>query len=252
MTHSISAPAKLTTRLKITGVRADGYHLIDAEMVSLDFCDQLEIVPGHSGIEVTGPFAQGVPTDHTNLVHRALDLIGLQAGVRIHKQIPNGGGLGGGSSDAAAILRWAGFTDLDAASRIGADVAYCVIGGRAHVTGIGEIVEPVAHIDATYTLIIPPLSVSTPAAYAAFDDIVAANPQLTEGLTNELEPAALAVVPEMKDWRDTIGDASGLVPTLAGSGATWFLEGDHRHALETLRSRGAEVITARTIPRSAG
>jgi 4-diphosphocytidyl-2-C-methyl-D-erythritol kinase len=250
MTHSISAPAKLTTRLKITGVRADGYHLIDAEMVSLDFCDQLEILPGRSGIEVTGPYAHGVPTDQTNLVQRALDLIGVEAGVRIHKQIPHGGGLGGGSSDAAAILRWANFSDLVAAARIGADVAYCVVGGRALVSGIGETVEPLDHLDATYTLVIPPLSVSTPLAYAVFDELATANPRFTEGLINDLEPAALAAVPEMRMWRDAITEECGSTPTLAGSGATWFLTGDHHNATAQLKRRGAEVITARTVPRS--
>lgn len=247
MSISITAPAKLTTRLTITGLRADGFHLIDAEMVSLDLCDRIEIMPGQSGIEITGPYAEGVPTDRSNLVHRALELVGVEAGVTIHKQIPNGGGLGGGSSDAAAILRWAGFNDLVEAARIGADVAYCLIGGRAHVSGIGEVVVPMDHIDATYTLVIPPLAVSTPAAYAAFDELAEANTDVRQRLINDLEPAALAVEPQLRYWRDAIGEACGCAPTLAGSGATWFLEGDHRTALSHLEGQGAEVVVAQTI-----
>jgi 4-diphosphocytidyl-2-C-methyl-D-erythritol kinase len=143
------APAKLTLELRITGVRADGYHLIDAEMVSIDLHDVLTVVPDAAGLAATGPFAAGVPLDHTNLVAQALALTGRRAHVTIDKQIPHGGGLGGGSTDAAAVLRWAGCDDLDAAARIGADVAFCVVGGRARVRGIGEIVEPLPFDRAT-------------------------------------------------------------------------------------------------------
>jgi 4-diphosphocytidyl-2-C-methyl-D-erythritol kinase len=247
MTSKITAPAKLTTRLKITGIRTDGYHLIDAEMVSLDLCDELEVLPGQTGIEVTGPYASGVPTDHTNLVQKALDLVNVSARVHIHKLIPHGGGLGGGSSDAAAILRWAGFDDLVTAANIGADVAYCLVGGRAVVRGIGEIVTSLPHVDAEYTLIIPPLAVNTPAAYRAFDELIAADPSVTAGLINDLEPAALMVVPEMAVWKDRIAQLCGIAPTLAGSGATWFVPGDHLADLRSLTSLNGLVRVARTI-----
>lgn len=252
MSISIIAPAKLTTRLKITGLRADGFHLIDAEMVSLNLCDNLEISLGRTGITITGPYATGVPSDHHNLVHRALELAGVEAAVTIHKQIPNGGGLGGGSSDAAAILRWAGWTDLGAAARIGADVAYCLIGGRAQVSGIGEIVLPKEHIQATYTLVIPPLTISTPEAYAAFDRLSAQGHEVHETTINDLEPAALAIEPKMAIWRAMISEACGLPPSLAGSGATWFVEGNHRTELCHLEQQGAEVVIAQTIPKLGG
>ena len=130
---TLAAHAKLTLSLRVTGVRIDGYHLIDAEMISLHLADTLRIDPQGSGITVTGPFAQGVPTTSDNLVAKALALAGRAAGVHIDKQIPNGGGLGGGSSDAAAVLRWAGFSDLVAASRLGADIPFCIVGGRAQI-----------------------------------------------------------------------------------------------------------------------
>src|SRR5215203_2869694 len=157
----ILAPAKLTLALRITGVRADGYHLIDAEMVSLDLADVVSIDPSRSGISVSGAYAAGVPVDGSNLVAQALQLAGRRAAVHIEKRIPHGGGLGGGSADAAAVLRWAGVEDLRAASRLGADIPFCMVGGRARVRGIGEELEPLPFLDLAFTLIIPPLSVST-------------------------------------------------------------------------------------------
>ena len=137
----VRAPAKLTLSLRIVGVRDDGYHLIDAEMVTLDLHDVLTFTEGDT-LTMAGPYAAGIATDETNLVRRALAAVGRQAGVHVDKQIPAGGGLGGGSADAAAVLRWAGCDDLALAARLGADVPFCLTGGRARVTGIGEVVEP--------------------------------------------------------------------------------------------------------------
>ena len=139
---TVLAHAKLTLTLRVTGVRDNGYHLIEAEMVSLEWADTLTIDPDGEGITADGPFAAGMPLDEHNLVAKALRLAGRSAAVHLHKAIPHGGGLGGGSSDAAAVLRWAGYTDLAGASRVGADVSFCLVGGRARVRGIGELVEP--------------------------------------------------------------------------------------------------------------
>jgi len=136
------APAKLTLRLRVTGVRPDGYHELDAEMVTVDLADELRFDEGSDGLEVAGPAARGVPTDDGNLVRRALVAVGRRARVRLHKRIPAGAGLGGGSADAAAVLRWAGIDDVDVAARLGADVPFCLRGGRARVRGVGEVVEP--------------------------------------------------------------------------------------------------------------
>ena len=154
---TLKAHAKLTLSLRVIGVRDDGYHLIDAEMISLDLADDITITPGDDGITVDGDFAEGVPTDDTNVVAKALRLAGARAHVRITKNIPHGGGLGGGSTDAAAVLRWAGFTDVTAASRLGADIPFCMVGGRARVRGVGEIVEPLPEQDLDVTLVIPPI-----------------------------------------------------------------------------------------------
>jgi 4-diphosphocytidyl-2-C-methyl-D-erythritol kinase len=237
------APAKLTFTLRVTGVRADGYHLIDAEMATLDLADELTVDPSRSGLEVTGPYAEGLPVDGTNLVARALRRAGVTAWVRVEKRIPHGGGLGGGSADAAAVLRWAGVTDLAVAAELGADVPFCLVGGRARVRGIGEIVEALPFEPRVVTLVVPPLTVSTPAVYRAWDDL--GGPAGEAG--NDLEPAALVVEPRLGDWRDRIGEATGERPVLAGSGAAWFVPGERDDALAPLRSEGVAVIVTRTV-----
>jgi len=220
----IHAQAKLTLSLRITGMREDGFHLIDAEMVSLDLTDTLTITPGGNGISVDGPFGDGVTTDSSNLVSRALSLTGQTAHVHITKNIPSGGGLGGGSADAAAILNWAGFTDLEAASRLGADIPFCMIGGHARVQGIGEVIEALPSAQHTITLVVPPFGVSTPAVYRAWDDLATAGINTSDSL-NDLQQAALVVEPRLLEWHDKIAQACGQEPVLAGSGATWWLDG---------------------------
>jgi 4-diphosphocytidyl-2-C-methyl-D-erythritol kinase len=221
-TVELVAPAKLTVSLRVLGVRDDGLHLIEAEMVSLDLADRLEVDTSGDGLVVSGVdggLAVGAGAD--NLVARALELVGRRAAVRLYKRIPAGAGLGGGSSDAAAILRWAGFTDLVAAARLGADVAFCLVGGRARVTGIGEIVEPLPFEPRTFTLWTPPFGCPTPAVYRSWDEL--GGPAGDNG--NDLEPAALRAEPRLVEWRDRITDAAGVRPRLAGSGSTWFVEG---------------------------
>lgn len=240
----VLAPAKLTLSLRITGVRDDGYHLIDAEMTTLDLHDRLEIGNGNpSTLEFTGPFAQGLVADDRNLVTRALRFVGRSASVVLEKNIPHGGGLGGGSADAAAVLRWAG-VDIDrktVATNLGADVPFCLAGGRARVRGIGEIIEPIEQRPGVVTLIVPPFSVSTPAVYRAWDEL--GGPR-SDG-PNDLEPAALVVEPRLADWREAIHRATGVRPVLAGSGATWFVNGDHEQILRTAWHAGQQNETGR-------
>ena len=237
----VKAPGKLTLSLRITGVRADGYHLIDAEMVTLDLHDTLTIDPSTTGLTAAGRHAAGLPLDGSNLVAKALLHVGRSAGVHIDKRLPHGGGLGGGSADAAAVLRWACYTDVVGAAQLGADVAFCLVGGCARVRGVGEMIDPLPFELFDVTLVIPPLAVSTPVVYKAWDDL--GGPHALG--TNDLEPAAIAAVPELARWRDRIREAAGVAPTLAGSGATWFLRGnaDLGEALPD-----ATVIHTRTCP----
>lgn len=241
---TLAARAKLTLSLRVVGRRDDGYHLLDAEMVTLDLADELQITPGGEGITTAGPFAAGVPTGVDNLVASALDVTGRRAAVHIDKHIPGGGGLGGGSADAAAVLRWAGVDDLHVAASIGADVPFCVIGGRARVRGIGDVVEPLPPVDRVVTLVVPPFAVATPAVYRRWDDL--GGP--TANGPNDLEAAALDVEPRLVRWRDRIGELVGEPPVLAGSGATWFVVGRRDDALAPLRAEGAVVIVAASTP----
>ncbi len=222
MTEVLFAPAKLTLGLRVTGVREDGYHLLDAEMVSLDLGDTLEVDPDGDGLVVVdGDDAH--PGDPDDLVLRALRLVGRRAGIVLRKAVPRGAGLGGGSADAAAVLRWAGELDPLVAVRLGADVAFCVVGGRARVRGIGELLDPLPHVERTLTLLTPPLHCSTPVVYRAWDEL--GGPVGDAG--NDLEPAALHAYPELARWRDELSAATGQRPRLAGSGSTWFVEGAH-------------------------
>jgi 4-diphosphocytidyl-2-C-methyl-D-erythritol kinase len=232
------APAKLTVTLRVTGVRADGYHVLDAEMVTLDLFDELLIGPG-DGLTVLAPGSGlAIAAGEDNLVQKALRLAGRTASVELHKRIPAGAGLGGGSADAAAVLRWAGVDDLEAAAGIGADIPFCLVGGRARVRGIGEMVEPLPFEDRSFTVLTPPFGCSTPAVYRLWDEL---GGPTAEG-PNDLEPAALAVEPRLAEWRDTLGDATGRTPVLAGSGSSWFVEGAF--------PGGGRVVT-RTVPAPA-
>lgn len=226
---TLLAPAKLTVSLRLTGLRDDGMHLIDAEMVSLDLADTLNVDPEATPtrVEMDGPAAgemRGV-SDGSDLVTRALALVGRTARVAIDKQIPAGAGLGGGSSDAAAVLRWAGFDDLDAAARLGADVAFCLRGGRARVTGIGEVVEPLPFVERTFTLVTPPVHCSTPVVYRQWDAMGGPTAPPGSEEVNDLTSAAIAAYPEIATWRDQLESSTGATARLAGSGSTWFVEG---------------------------
>ncbi len=227
----VLAPAKLTVSLRITGVRPDGFHLIDAEMVSIDLADELRFAEG-DGLEVIGATGLAVPADDDNLVRRALRLVGRTAHVTLTKRIPAGAGLGGGSADAAAVLRWAGLDDPGQAATLGADVPFCIRGGRARVTGIGEVLEPLAHVDRTFTLVTPPFGCSTPAVYRAWDDLGGPH---ADG-PNDLEAAALVVAPDLATWRDRLAEATGATPVLAGSGSTWFVDGEFPDAGQVVRT----------------
>lgn len=230
------ALAKLTLQLRVTGVRADGYHLLDCEMVTVDLADELAFGAG-SGLEVR--YLRGVPpgsvdTGESNLVNRALLAVGRRARVRLDKRIPVGSGLGGGSADAAAVMRWAGVRDPALAATIGSDVPFCLSGGRARVGGAGEVVEPLPFLERSYVLLLVPCQVSTASVYAAWDE--AGRPGASG--SNDLEAAALAVEPRLGAWRELLGEESGRQPFLAGSGSTWFVEG----GLEGSSLEGREAL----------
>jgi 4-diphosphocytidyl-2-C-methyl-D-erythritol kinase len=219
----VLAPAKLTISLAVIGVRDDGYHELRAEMVALNLADELTFVEGGTGVTVQagpGTRADGLGDAEDNLIVRALAVVGRTAAV---KRIPLGGGLGGGSTDAAAVLRWAGQPDVGVARRLGSDVPFCLAGGRALVEGVGERVTPLPFEPRQFLLLIPPFGVDTRRVYQAWDEL--GENGSTEPGDNALTGAALSVEPRLAGWRDALAELVGRPPMLAGSGSTWFVEG---------------------------
>ncbi len=261
---SLSAPAKLTLSLRVTGVRPDGYHELEAEMVTVDLVDTLTFEAGHELVmvdEVVGGLGiADMPGTDENLVARALALVGRRSAVRLIKRIPLGAGLGGGSADAAAVLRWSGRTDAALSMQLGSDVPFCVVGGRARVGGSGEAVEVLPHEDRSFVLLVPPLASSTAAVYRAWDQRrgrAGNSEQSSQDFGNDLEAAALDVTPALAAWRDALEGITRCRPRLAGSGSTWFVEGDAkdlgvegRRSVEVDGARGA-LIGVRTVPAGA-
>ncbi len=247
------APAKLTLSLAVTGVRPDGYHQLRSEMVSLSLADELTFTEGGTGLTFVaepGTRTEALGEEADNLITRALGAVGRRAAVHVRKRIPLGGGLGGGSTDAAAVLRWAGCTDPDVARALGSDVPFSVVGGRALVEGTGEDVTPLDFEPRTFLLVLPPFGVDTAKVYAAWD---ARGERPPESGVNALTTAALTVEPRLALWRDALREVAGGEPTLAGSGSTWFVEvpPDGTPEDPSWLTRGderARLVRAHTVP----
>ena len=224
----LTAPAKLTWSLHVGPRTSEGLHSLEAEMMSLDLVDDLVVDCSQSGVTISaeGVSIEAVPHNQENLVARALAMVGREAGVSITKRIPVGGGLGGGSSDAAAILRWAGCDDMTAAATLGSDVPFCIKGGRAMVRGIGELVEPLSYVSRTVVLCLVPISVNTGLVYQAFDELERGG-DLQRG-RNDLTQAAALVQPRLADISRALHHEIGVDVTLAGSGSTLFVEGSKK------------------------
>lgn len=220
---TLVAPAKLTWFLEVTGRRGDGYHELRSEMWSLELADLLEVDEAGAALVVQGPFARGVPTDGSDLVSRALALVGRRAGVRLTKSIPVGGGLGGGSSDAAAILRWAGGVSNELALELGGDVPYCQVGGHALVEGVGEVVTSLPDEVRPVTLIWPEFGVDTGACYRAYDEMAAQGWRPVG--ENHLEEPAQRVQPRLATALAWLRAEVGAEVRLAGSGSSMFVPG---------------------------
>jgi 4-diphosphocytidyl-2-C-methyl-D-erythritol kinase len=243
---ALTAHAKLTWSLHVTGVRDDGLHLLDSEMVTLELADTIELTetdePVRLVVTAEPPATErDTAVGDDDLIRRALALVGRRAHVSLVKRIPIGAGLGGGSADAAAVLRWADARDPHGAASLGADVPFCVVGGRANVRGIGEVVEPLEPIDRIVTLALPPFPVDTASCYRAFDALA---PNARRHPRNDLTAAAEAVAPELPMIRALLEARAGAAFLLAGSGSALYAEGDPLG----LGVRGAEVIETRSGP----
>lgn len=237
----LQAPAKLNLYLAITGRRGDGYHELQSVVEPIDWCDELILLPAPPGrFERIGGLPE-VPVEQDLSIRAARALAaaaGLANGLRItlDKHVPSGAGLGGGSGDAAAVLRalnrWWGLdwprTRLEPiALRLGADVPAQLHGGPVYVRGIGERVEPIALPPRHYVVLFPGVACPTAAMYAAPELVRDAAPcsaaewQAAPRYGNAFQPVAEARHPAIRhaaDWlRRQFGEA-----ILSGSGsALW-------------------------------
>lgn len=179
----LPAPAKINLFLHVVGRRSDGYHLLQSALRLLDRADLISFAPRTDGAVVRANEIPGVPGDD-DLCVRAARLLqweaGVATGVAIHldKRLPLGGGLGGGSSDAATTLialnvlwgiRWPPPRLRELGLRLGADVPFFIFGGSAFAEGIGEALHPLALEPAWYLVIDPGVSVPTARIFAAED-----------------------------------------------------------------------------------
>lgn len=181
MSYIFAAHAKINWALNITGRRADGYHLLDMLMQTIELHDTLGIEPA-DGLSLT---VDGVPAGEENLVLRAATALNRHAGTRrgarlaLSKRVPARAGLGGGSADCAAALRalnglWElGLTDdrlQEIGLGLGADVPFCLTGGLAVVRGIGEDIVPVPKPPRIpLVLVVPGGGLSTGAVFSLWD-----------------------------------------------------------------------------------
>lgn len=233
------APAKLNLFLHMVGRRADGYHLLQTVFIFLDHGDSLDFAVREDGVVVLENPLPGVPPEH-DLTVRAAHLLQEAAGVRqgatirLEKRLPMGGGLGGGSSDAATTLvalnhLWqAGLSrpELERlALRLGADVPIFVHGHAAFAEGVGERFTDVVVPEAWYLVLVPPVGVPTAQIFAAADlcrDTPAIKAEVWRPGTghNDMEPVAVRLYPVVGEYLDMLRPYG--MPRMSGSGACVF------------------------------
>lgn len=238
----LNAYAKINWSLDTVGLRDDGYHLLDMVMQSVDLHDTLFIEPAGELRLITDGRVR-VPENSANLALRAAQALRehahAAAGVQItlHKRIPVGAGMGGGSSDAAAVLHglnalWGLNYDLSTLCAIGltlgADVPYCLTGGLCRAQGIGEILTPIP-LDKVYHLVViqPCRGLSTRQVFGALQQTPPVRRPQTEGVIAALQTGNLTLLSQ------TIGN------TLQG--VSEALRPEIHTAVSALRERGARA-----------
>jgi 4-diphosphocytidyl-2-C-methyl-D-erythritol kinase len=268
VTLSAFAPAKINLYLHVVGRRPDGYHLLDSLIAFADVGDSVSAAPADDlTLTVSGSEAAAISQlGDDNLVMRAARLLQQRAGIAagaalcLDKRLPAAGGIGGGSSDAAAALRvlselWERPLDdaalMGLALELGADVPACLAARPVWVGGIGEELEPAASVPAAGIVLanprraLPTVDVfrrrSGPFSSAArFDPMPGDAAGLAAALTsrrNDLSEAAVALVPEVGTVLDRLASLPGaLLARMSGSGATCFaLISDRAAALSAQR-----------------
>ena len=257
---SYPAPAKLNLDLRITGRRADGYHELESIFTLIDLQDTLDIEPRDDGRIVLHTPLSDVPPEQDLCVRAARALQNFSgclkgADIRVEKRIPTGGGLGGGSSDAATVLMvlnrlW----DLNLPSNtlqkigltLGADVPFFLFGQSAFARGIGEILTPLALPPQWYVLVRPNVHVATPKVFAhpdlPRDSTPCAAPSFAalQPFRNDMQAVVLAEYPPVTAAFRLLQDYGN--PRMTGSGACLFLAFDNAAEAEAVRSRLPETL----------
>jgi 4-diphosphocytidyl-2-C-methyl-D-erythritol kinase len=256
------APAKINLTLHVTGQRPDGYHMLDSLVVFADIGDRLSIEPAEDlSLTVTGPMAAGVPSDGRNLVLKAAQFAGFAAGrIVLEKHLPGEAGIGGGSSDAAAMLRAVSQLTgapveavASGAEALGADVPVCLAARATRMQNIGEQLSAVDELPVLHAVLVNPgLSVPTPAVFKALaqkenaampaelPDFKAASDIMPwlQTMRNDLEPAAISLHPGIGDVLHALAELPGArVVRMSGSGATCFALFAHRTQAEAAARR---------------
>jgi len=270
---TVPAPAKLNLFLHVTGRRSDGYHILESLFVALDFGDTLALTRRDDGAIVRTSGAPGVAVEADLAVRAARALqqetaTGYGVDIAIDKRIPQGGGLGGGSSDAATVLLalnrlWRLGLSREALMRIGltlgADVPFFVFGAPAIVRGIGERLTAVSLPPLWVSVLVSPIAVATASIFAA-PELTRATPSVkmdvfSEGYgRNDLQTVAVARFP---DIATTLARLALRSPTarMTGSGGcvfAWFAsEAEAAAALAAVKDAapGARGFVARTLAR---
>jgi 4-diphosphocytidyl-2-C-methyl-D-erythritol kinase len=232
------APAKLNLMLRVTGRRADGYHLLQTVFRFIDYGDTVWLRSRSDGVIARLRPLPGVAEadDLTLRAARALQAATgtrLGADIAVDKHLPYGGGLGGGSSDAATVLLalnhlWGtGFSRKrlqDLALPLGADVPVFVYGQTALAGGVGEVLAPLPVAPAWYLVLIPPVAVATAGIFQHPELKRDSEPIKIQGFSvpagNDLEPLVCRLYPEVArhlEWLESVGGAQ-----MTGSGACVF------------------------------
>lgn len=236
------APAKVNLSLHVTGQRPDGYHLLDSLVVFADLGDRLSVTPADAySLTVSGPRAAGVPVDDGNLCLRAARLAGRPVAIALEKHLPNQAGIGGGSSDAACVLRALAALGVplpEHPERLGADLPVCLAARAARMQGLGEVVTPLSGLPPLPALLVNPgRPVATPAVFkrlekrdnppmGAIPDDLATPADVATWLAstrNDLEAPALALEPAIGAVLGALASLPGcLIARMSGSGASCF------------------------------